>query len=481
MKSFINKLAIIPVLGLVLAAACLMNQGNVSAIVDSSWGPEDRATYSWDKPADHVTFNSITDNPNIGDERNFVRIRKVGDTGYNTDVLDVEVGEEYEVFMYYHNNASASLNSSGKGIARDVYMRTEFPKYIEAGQTAAITGFINSSNATPTEIWDTAFLRTNTPVYLNYVVNSAVIHNGGTSDGVGMSGDALLSEKGATLSYWNDLWGMVPGCNEYAGYVTYRIKIDQPDFSVDKQVALAEIPDSYKDEITVLPGDVLNFKIMFKNTGTTEQTAVTFHDLLPNGLSYVEGSATWGSTRHPQNPSAQGDLFGDGIGIGAIIAGEEAWVSYQAKITDSEAIFPCGETTIYNGALVATHSGQSSDKVTITVKRTCGEPSDPTPSNPTPTNPTPSSLPTTGPAEIIMVVAIFLVIGGGSFYLYRSRKMLRKVSSAVNGDEKADNIVLSGIKNSPIKEEKHDTPKDEKNEHSVKSEKAEKEAEKTEK
>ena len=42
-----------------------------------AWGPE-RPTYTIEKPADHVTFNSITNNPAYGDERNFVRIKEAG-------------------------------------------------------------------------------------------------------------------------------------------------------------------------------------------------------------------------------------------------------------------------------------------------------------------------------------------------------------------------------------------------------------------
>lgn len=450
MKTNLKKLLVLPVAGLAVAGiASQFNASDAVAKVETSWGPQDRPTYTWEKPADHVTFNSITDNPNIGDERNFVRVRKVGDTGYNSDSVDLEVGEEYEVFVYYHNNASGSLNASGKGIAQNVYMRTEFPKVLNDGENGIVTGFISSSNATPTEIWDTAMLKAHGTVYLNYVVNSAVIHNGGSSDGVGISGDALLSSPGATLAYWNDLWGLVPGCNEYAGYVTYRIKVDQPDFAVDKKVALSDLPDDYKDEITVLPGDTLNFQIHYKNTGTLEQTGVTFHDMLPNGISYITGTTFARSTRHPEGSQSPEALFGDGLGVGAIIAGEEVWVTYQAKVSDSEEIFPCGETEVYNGAYVATHSGQNSDKTKIVVKRSCEPTPTPTPT-PTPGN-TPSSLPKTGPGEIAFAVAVLLVISGGAFYLYRSHRMLRKVSSAAGADGgKSDgNIVLDGIKNTP--------------------------------
>ena len=39
------------------------------------WSPA-RSTFTTDKPATYVTFNSITNNPAHGDERNFMQIRE---------------------------------------------------------------------------------------------------------------------------------------------------------------------------------------------------------------------------------------------------------------------------------------------------------------------------------------------------------------------------------------------------------------------
>lgn len=74
-----------------------------------AWGPE-RQTYTVEKPADHVTFNSITNNPSIGDERNFVGIREAGTNNLWSDNMTVQNGKEYTVRMYVHNNAAENLN-----------------------------------------------------------------------------------------------------------------------------------------------------------------------------------------------------------------------------------------------------------------------------------------------------------------------------------------------------------------------------------
>lgn len=95
MKS-INKIKI----GSIVLGAMMVSGGAFAA----SWGPE-RDLYSWSSPADHVVFNSLTDNPTLGDERNFVRVRKAGTNDTLVDVLEVEPGDVVEVFVYYHNNA----------------------------------------------------------------------------------------------------------------------------------------------------------------------------------------------------------------------------------------------------------------------------------------------------------------------------------------------------------------------------------------
>ena len=93
-----------------------------------AYSPE-RKTFSAKNPADYVTFNSITNNPTVGDERNFVRIRQAG-TGNFVDEINIVPGQEYEVYIYYHNNAKSSLNSrenSFRGIALDAKLNTIVP------------------------------------------------------------------------------------------------------------------------------------------------------------------------------------------------------------------------------------------------------------------------------------------------------------------------------------------------------------------
>ena len=228
---------IFPVVGAVVAGALSLTQIQASVHAEeATWGPT-RPTYTWKNPADHVTFNSMTDNPEIGDEANFVRVRKAGTRDPFVDNVTVEAGAEYEVSVYYHNNASAKLNEGDRrGIAENVrlYMN-KITDRLNPGEAALIKGTITSSNATPKAVWDTAYLNSKETVSLRYVPNSAKLTNSGSLNGTILNDDALFGKDGGTfLGYSKGYWGMIPGCNEFAGHVNFRIKVDKAGLTGEK-------------------------------------------------------------------------------------------------------------------------------------------------------------------------------------------------------------------------------------------------------
>jgi hypothetical protein len=89
--------------GLLMVAAAVI----VTPLALWAWGPE-RPTYTYEKPAPHVTFNSITNNPSVGDERNFVRIRELANGTKFRDDVQLQAGKTYEVMVYYHNTAASN-------------------------------------------------------------------------------------------------------------------------------------------------------------------------------------------------------------------------------------------------------------------------------------------------------------------------------------------------------------------------------------
>jgi len=436
----------IKTLGIVAATATLSLGGLTSnAFAADSWGPQDRETFTWESPASYATFNSITDNPSLGDERNFVRVCEVEDgEEYDAeaklskcdDELELEVGKEYKVYIYYHNNGAANLGS--KVMATGVKVASQMPSTLQAGETAQVKGTITASNTTPTSVWDTAYLTAKETTYLRYVTNSAVLHNSGTANGTVLDGDALLSDGGVAIAYSDSYWGVIPGCNEYAGYVTYRVKADAPDLTVIKEASLDG--ENWSQEVSAKPGDIVYFRITVKNTGTTTQKDVTFHDEFPDGLEYVNGSGYVTTTADTDGATTTDVLFTDGVGIGKLLAGEEAIFTYKAQISESTDLFDCGDSTVVNKAYVATTSGKEESSSTITITRTCDCNENP---NQDGCNITPTELPKTGPAEMAVALVIMLLIGLGAGYWFSSLVRLRKATNSAKGTQSKKTVKQS--------------------------------------
>ncbi|MDO4979259.1 MAG: hypothetical protein Q4E47_03890 [Candidatus Saccharibacteria bacterium] len=411
---------ILPAVAIVAGvAATLLGGQNTYAETQQTWGPE-RPTFTWESPADYRTINSITNNPEVGDERNFVRVREADTEDSFSDNVTAKPGKYYEVYVYFHNNAKTSLNASGKGMANNVRLSMGFPEVIQNGQAGEIKGTICASNTDPGCVWDTAYIHApaGQTVYLRYVPNSAVIYSLGTINGKTLSDSALYSTDGAKLGYYEDYWGVLPGCSEYAGYVKFKIKIDQPGFYMEK-TASTDGGNTWGQYITVKPGDTIDFKIRYHNTGTTLQKNVTAFDNMPEGLSTIPGS-TFLKTPTTQGFEKEG-LFNGGLDIGDYTADQEAYITYQVLVGD-ESQFNCGETIVYNNSAVATKNGTIHDKVQIKVYKQCSEEPE-----------MPEELPTTGPGQIVLGVVVVTAMGTGVAYYVASRKQLASLEDQAEG------------------------------------------------
>lgn len=199
-----------------------------------AWGPE-RATYTNESPAPRATFNSIEDNAAVGDEREFVRIREKGVGNYTANTDDsgflVEPGKTYEVYIYYHNDAASNTNETGKGVAVGVKMNTHFTYKVTPEEKGYVNAKITAVNTEPLAVWDELKLIANEDVTLNFVENSAIIHNDWKTNGMILVPENLFSDDGAYLGV-NSLNGVVFGCAEYSGYVTYEIAAEEKETPV---------------------------------------------------------------------------------------------------------------------------------------------------------------------------------------------------------------------------------------------------------
>jgi len=186
------------------------------------FGP-DRPTYTWNSPADHITFNSITNNPDpsIGDERTFVSARDAASSDMLTysKNLTVHDNEEVIVRVFYHNDAASNLNL----VANNTKVRVAVPSGSStAPQTAA---YITADNATPSLVWSTMdFSAGGQPFTMEYEPGTAQLWNQ-AQNGTALSDSIVTS--GAQIGY-DHIDGKIPGCSQYSGYVTIKVRVHVP-------------------------------------------------------------------------------------------------------------------------------------------------------------------------------------------------------------------------------------------------------------
>jgi uncharacterized repeat protein (TIGR01451 family) len=305
-----------------------------------------------------------------------VRIRELANGTKFRDDVQLQAGKTYEVMVYYHNNAASNLNdrigSNGKpvGVAENTTARVQMPGRVAAGETATITGFISASNAKPGTVWDNARATSSSNVALRYVPNSAKIaSSNGKVNGAALSENLL--NGGVKIGY-DKLDGVLKGCNQFAGYITYQFVVDKPDFTVDKKVSI-DGGKTWVDSAKTTPGNTVQYRVVYTNTGTTQQDNVILKDELPAGMSYVAGSSyiSNSKTNSQWQNTVDGIAGAGGYKIGSYAPKGNAYFKFSAKVPANDKLAKCGDNTLTNKAIAFTNNGDKSDTATITVTKDC--------------------------------------------------------------------------------------------------------------
>jgi len=377
-----------------------------------AWGPN-RPTYTMAAPADHVTFNSITDNSNYGDERDFITVKNPA-TGNFTNNLTVEPGKEYEVRILAHNNAAANLNLK----ALNTTVQAVLSK--TTGKQNAITSYLSADNAQPQEIYDDVFFNSDKDFNLAYVPGSARVYNNGyAAGGQGKAfSDNLVTASGAKLGYAAEGDGIIPGCFQYINYVYFKVKpqfAPTTDFAVQKKVSEAG-KNNWQENLTIAPEQTVDYRVEYKNTGTAQQDNVVVKDQLPAGMTYVAGSSKLYNTANANGKTlSDGIVSSKGVNIGSHAAGANSFVVFQAKAVKNADLAKCGANTLTNTATVETDFGKKSDTADVMVTKTCAPG---TPVTPT----TPTELPKTGASSTFLTIfGLGAVIAAISYYVTSRR------------------------------------------------------------
>lgn len=266
-------------LGLALAAGIVLVPA-VHAV--ATWGPN-RPTFTWAHPATYITFNSITDNPQYGDERTFFDGTYVSNPGAAQDKLTVSNdNQELSLRVYFHNNAASNLNL----VAKNTKVQIKLPTQTATNSSAS--AYIMADNATPFAVGDTVDFTGSEPFTLEYENGSAQLWNN-IFRGAQLS-DSVVSTDGALVGY-DKIDGKVPGCEKFSGFVTIKVRVHMqhkvtPEFncnllSVDK-----------------LDGRKVNASVSFtaKNGATLSSTKFDWGDgSTPFVTSGTTGSHTYGA------------------------------------------------------------------------------------------------------------------------------------------------------------------------------------------
>ena len=415
---------------LYVTAALAVSGATIAPVAVSAWGDSDggRRSYTIEEInsgvlGDKIVLNSIS-NSVIGDEKNFVGARlDNGDNGaknvWNGNEITAEDGKDYIVRLYVHNNNPKGTDAVAKGVT------TTFVVPTTSGTSVEINGLIETTNAAPSTYWDNVIFKSKdgSNFHLEYYGGSALLEN----NGIGKNGGIALSDKivteGVQIGY-DALDGNVPGCYQYANYVTIKVKaVYDTSYTVEKQVRKVGEKD-WKESVDANIGDEVEFQIVYKNTSNNTETGVTVKDVLPKGLEYVKGTTKLYNAGYPSGLTAEDKLTTSGLNIGSYTAGSNAIIRFSAKVVEDS--LKCGENTLTNWGQVSVNGNKVlQDSASVKTSKTCSTPDEPEEPTDEPSE-TPESLPSTGATTIVSGI-----LGAGALtttagYYLASRKSLKR-------------------------------------------------------
>ncbi|MEO6761805.1 MAG: hypothetical protein ABI220_05585 [Candidatus Saccharimonadales bacterium] len=341
---------------IVLAAALALLAVGVPAAVMAGSGP-DRPTKVYQEGVagfDHVTFDSFTNVPGIGNEQQFFNGKYPGTSTYTDPLSEVKNGDDLTLEVYVHNNADSSLNASGAGVAKNTTVQVVLPGTVAKGQQA--TAYISADNASPKQISDTLdFGAANGGFFgLSYVPGSASLEY---KDASGNVTNKPLSDSvvttGAKIGPNQD--GTMEGCFNYVEYVTLHVKVNMPEYTLNKQVRLnGQTSKDWSEVKNVKAGDRAQWSVGFANTGSTVLNSVAILDQVPAGLTVVPGSIQLVNTLFPNGYTfPDSAIMSNGrqisVNIGNYAAGSNAYLYYDTTV-DKPAATVCSAETLTNTA-----------------------------------------------------------------------------------------------------------------------------------
>ncbi len=281
--------------------------------------------------ADMVKFEAATSIANM----------TAGDTSYSSSV-NAKYNDVMKVQVIYNDTEDAGSTKT----ANNVHVKFSVPNAVGTNQVINTT--TSADNVTTVKGSATAVLSRN-DAELQYIPGTAVWKHANTANGPltveqKISDDVVTAANGVNLGNENP-------CQ--AGSVTIQVGVVVPTVSVTKSVR-ALGTSTWKNTIDAKAGEVVQFMIAYKNTGTTEEDNVVVRDNLPPDTSLVPGTTYLKNSTYPTGLgklSTSDALATNGINITNYAPGGAAYVTFNVQLPGDDKL-QCGDNTFTNVGVV---------------------------------------------------------------------------------------------------------------------------------
>ncbi|MEU1970755.1 hypothetical protein ABZ477_03795 [Microbacterium sp. NPDC019599] len=187
------------------------------------WGPE-RPLFADAVTPNYLLFNSVTDNPNVGDERAFFVIRDASitdDGGWQTQVK-VERGHRYSLRIYIRNDSAYP-----DAVATGTRVMVNLPTC--AGTSIGASAFVTADASFPLQVYANVGLVADEVFNVRFVEDSAELYNNSPNSPFTLPGveSALFTSAGQLIGF-DALDGFVKPGYTNASYLYFEI---EPQFA----------------------------------------------------------------------------------------------------------------------------------------------------------------------------------------------------------------------------------------------------------
>lgn len=279
-----------------------------------------------------------------------------------TDPVSADPGDDIAVLSYFHNGMDNTIATNTRlrvdlpsGFAKSHHLKS----YLWSDQTAPITATVVNGQIVGRE---GLAINLSEIGALEYVPGSTKIFRGGAQTGTPMP-DGIMTQTGLNI-------GDTRGCWEFAGYVTFilRIKTGVTDIRIEKRVAKTGSSD-WQTEISAEAGQEVAYRIGLRNDGNTVANDVLVKDILPTYVSYVAGSTYLYSKDKPEGQKLDDKLTTSGITLSELKPGYDGiiYIVYKARLANDIPNNICGMALI-NIARVyfcGSQKGHAEAKITL--------------------------------------------------------------------------------------------------------------------